>query len=228
MKVTVFFDNCYSGTAVSQHQALLDEVAGQLCALTVITSVDGDHSAWAPSAIHDSGTQDFMEGSDEDHDGDGRTGDLRDRFEEMKIQGSWLGPSYYHKPENTSWCSLDGGATNYTHPPLIQLDTTEISFTHVVTVTECSQAVGTVTLSNPSNDVVLWSYRIDDAFADMHFDLTPYSGTLQPGQSIAVSISFNCHSADVGETIVTFQATLEDASRQDSTTLTLKPTFNWP
>ena len=229
-KVTVFFDNCYGGAAISQHQALLDEVAGRLCALTVITSVDGAHSAWAPSTVHDSGTQDFMEGSDKDHDGDGNVGDIQDRFLEMKDQGSWLGPLSYHKPENTSWCSLDGESTTYTPTPsaLIETDKAELVFTHIVTVTDCPQAIGSITISNPGNEVVHWSYVIEDGFADMHFDFSPYSGTLQPGESVMISVQFNCYSADVGDTVVTFDATTDDGTRQESVDVTIKPTFEWP
>ena len=108
VKVTIFSDCCYSGTAISRNKTLIEQVCARICALTIITSTAAKLEAWAPDRVWDSATEDFMEGDDVDLDHDGRKGDIRDRFETMKNAYFNKKPQSYHCPEGGSWCSLDG------------------------------------------------------------------------------------------------------------------------
>ena len=112
VKVTLFFDGCYTGNAITQHrEGKIKEMCSNFCSLTIITSTDAMHSAVAPGVAWDSGTEDFIEADSEDRDGDGVEGDIQDRFFHMRSQSSSVKPTnplYIHCPDGTSWCSTDG------------------------------------------------------------------------------------------------------------------------
>lgn len=112
VKVTVFFDGCYTGNAISNYKdGKIQELCSHFCALTILTSTDENNSAIAPGVAWDSGTEDFMEGESSDLDGDGTSGDIQDRFLYMKDQNSSIkptNPQFFHCPDGTSWCSTDG------------------------------------------------------------------------------------------------------------------------
>ncbi|MBI4208857.1 MAG: caspase family protein [Deltaproteobacteria bacterium] len=111
VKVTIFIDACYSGGLITQNQApilgtSLSDFCNNHCGLTLITAVDVDHGAYGGQGF-DSGTEDFTQGSESDHDGDGKTGDLHDRVTEMQNQGSSLSPQLFFCEGQSSLCSLD-------------------------------------------------------------------------------------------------------------------------
>lgn len=112
VKVTIFFDGCYTGNAISKYKdGKIKELCSHLCALTILTSTDDKNSAIAPGVAWNSGTEDFMQGASSDLDGDGTPGDIQDRFLYMKDENSLIkptNPQFYHCPDGTSWCSTDG------------------------------------------------------------------------------------------------------------------------
>jgi hypothetical protein len=108
VKVTMFFDCCYSGKAISSNRPLIAELCDHLCAFTLLTACDSVKTTPMSGGSQDSATQDFMEGATEDHDGDGVVGDIRDRFMEMESEWGNCNPMHIHCPEGQSWCSLDG------------------------------------------------------------------------------------------------------------------------
>jgi len=125
VKVTLFFDTCFGGRAISEFTATINTLCGKLCALTVITTCKESVSTKAPvNGVVKSGTQKFGAGSTLDHDGDGKVGDIQDRYTEMKDKQGALTSKSKHCPEGGSWCSLDAPpppeetdkCTGVTHP----------------------------------------------------------------------------------------------------------------
>ena len=106
VKITVFIDACYSGHMVQSFQSL----APGRCGLTLIASADPDSEVCAGFGDINTATEDFVAAGDEDRDQDGVRGDLRDRFEYMAERTFFVDKeqTYYHFPEDTPWCSLDG------------------------------------------------------------------------------------------------------------------------
>jgi hypothetical protein len=111
VKVTIQLDNCFGGQLIANHGPKIAEVCSNLKALTLITSVDHDEYAVAGGPVHTSGTEAFMSGHDEDHDGDGLAGDIRDRFQAMVNEAITRNPQSFHCPDGGSWCTLDGVGT---------------------------------------------------------------------------------------------------------------------
>lgn len=114
-KVTIFIDACQSGGLITQNQPPnsilgadnLSDFCDNHCGLTLITSTDDSKGAAGGQGI-DSGTEDFTQGSSTDHDGDGRTGDLRDRVTEMQNQGgTGYNSQLFTCTGQSSLCSLD-------------------------------------------------------------------------------------------------------------------------
>jgi len=110
VKVTLFYDLCFSGGAIADNRPRIAELCDQLCSFTCITACDSIQKTPLPNpdSSTDSATEDFLEGATEDHDGDGNVGDIQDRFLEMKQEWGNRGPMSIHCPEDISWCSLDG------------------------------------------------------------------------------------------------------------------------
>lgn len=111
VKVTIFIDACHSGGLITENQTQqptpnLSDFCDSQCGLTLITSVDEANTAYGGQGI-DSGTEDFTQGSESDHDGDGKIGDLHDRVTEMQNQGSSLAPQLFFCEGQTRLCSLD-------------------------------------------------------------------------------------------------------------------------
>ena len=105
VKIVVFIDACYSGTAIKQLENLCQ---GRECGVTIMTAADDKHTTPSGQGPTDSATEDFMEGDDEDYDEDGREGDLYDRWEEMRKQGQGYGyPQIKMCKDQPSLCSLD-------------------------------------------------------------------------------------------------------------------------
>ena len=110
VKVTLLFDSCFSGRAISVFPNTINNLCSNLCAVTVLASCKSTVSTGAPvygSGVIVSGTQMFTAGANLDHDGDGRRGDLKDRFAEMQGRQTTLESQSFHCPEGGSWCSLD-------------------------------------------------------------------------------------------------------------------------
>jgi len=113
VKLVIFIDTCYSGGAVKHLTAVKNRCNTRRCGVTIITSSDADHPTpagirWVPFAPKlDSPTEDFMDGANKDHDGDGKKGDIRDRFEQMKKESGGLNPQLFICPWQESLCSLD-------------------------------------------------------------------------------------------------------------------------
>ncbi len=107
-KVTFVVDACYSGRAIADHTAIINEICNNICALTVLTSCKATVKTSTPlSGGIRSGTQMFIAGANLDHDGDGINGDIKDRFAEMQGRQTTLQSQSFHCPEGGSWCSLD-------------------------------------------------------------------------------------------------------------------------
>lgn len=116
VKVTLFIDACYSGKAIFS-SSYLEQFCEEHCALTIITSTDREHKSHAFKSAAKAFIN-FGFGSVEqaklkkDWDEDGNVGDIRDRCTAMEksIKGfkKYGTPQFYHCPEPTCWCSLDG------------------------------------------------------------------------------------------------------------------------
>lgn len=113
-KVTLFIAACYSGQAITKRtEKMRKDFCNKHCGLTILTTTDSTHPDIARGYVWDSAVEDFIEfRSNKDLDGDGKIGDLRDRFMEM-VSESCLGtPQCDHCPDEpvkTCWCSLDHG-----------------------------------------------------------------------------------------------------------------------
>jgi len=116
VKITLFIDACHSGSAIKWYKnTLIPQICSNSCAFTILTATDTEHATMAPGFQDDSATEDFLEASDKDLDGDGTTGDIQDRYKHMETEGpSRLEthkhhfPQYFHCPTGGSWCSTDG------------------------------------------------------------------------------------------------------------------------
>jgi len=97
VKIRIFIDACCSGAAIADLKKL-EKRGGKACELTIMTATDatrktpGGQGGWIDTA-----TEDFMEGANKDHsDANTTKGDLRDRFDEMQLQGKNYGkPQLY-------------------------------------------------------------------------------------------------------------------------------------
>jgi hypothetical protein len=98
VNIVIFIDACRSGGAIPK----LKELESGRTGLTIMTSTDDKTPAaggeglwwWPPTwlATTDSGTEDFMEGSNADLDKDRKKGDLGDLWKSMKSQGARYNP----------------------------------------------------------------------------------------------------------------------------------------
>jgi len=106
VKIVVFIDACYSGGAIKPLEILC--LGREDCGVTIMTAADDKHTTPGGHGSTDSATEDFIEGADEDYDKDGKEGDLRDRWEEMRRQGQDYGrPQLKLCEGQKSLCSLD-------------------------------------------------------------------------------------------------------------------------
>ena len=105
--VTMLFDNCYGGRAITNYKRTLSVLGQHLCGLTVMTGTDALSDNWAGNNILlNSASQDFMQGAGTDQNGDGVFGTLVDLWLKMladsggkalmqavgKVSAFWLGP----------------------------------------------------------------------------------------------------------------------------------------
>lgn len=106
--VIFFLDSCKAGGMIGTYKRLYAarlDAKFAMCGVTLLTSTDSKTAA-AGGQSSDSGTEDFMEGADEDHDVDGKKGDIRDRFTNILKEGPGYNPQWYHSGPG-SWSSLD-------------------------------------------------------------------------------------------------------------------------
>lgn len=83
----------------------------------------------------------------------------------------------------------------------VSITATDISFEHVVSTSPCPQEIGTVTLTNSTSQTASWS--LSTGGTNLGFaapgQANPtngsLSGSLQPGQSIEITVHFNCGQA---------------------------------
>ncbi len=113
-EVTMFFDSCYSGQAISSNEEQLEKLSSAVESVAVITGTDDSHPSASGDGPDDAPTEDFLQGSDDDVgdlDGDGDTTcDLGDRFEQMKQEANaWVSPTSWIHGYGTpqSWTSGD-------------------------------------------------------------------------------------------------------------------------
>jgi len=113
VNLTIFVSSCYDGCLADTSNQLVSQsitnfTSSNWCGLTIITSTDNDSKV--PCAIGiDSPTEDFLEASNKDLDGDGKVGDLRDRFMHMREESKTLYPEskFYRFPYGSEWGALD-------------------------------------------------------------------------------------------------------------------------
>lgn len=105
--VTIFIDASRSGGLIDEFQRNFGDLRSKFatCGVTLLTSTDSTSCAFGGQIV-DSGTEDFLQGAGEDHDSDNRRGDIKDRFNEMRIQGRSTNPQFFHDGP-ASWGSLD-------------------------------------------------------------------------------------------------------------------------
>jgi hypothetical protein len=109
VKIIVFVDACYSGNAITKMTKTLDRCNAETrCGVTIMTSAAADKTSPGGAGSSTSGTQHFLDGEDEDHDNDGKEGDLYDRYREMKRElEDDSNPQSKLCPNQGSYCSLD-------------------------------------------------------------------------------------------------------------------------
>lgn len=95
---------------ITQNQTPTDQLSAyctghSACGLSILTSTN-ESSSCPTGNLVDSATEDFMQGATTDHDNDGKTGDLRDRFTEMDQQGDGR-PQLFTCPGQSTLCSQD-------------------------------------------------------------------------------------------------------------------------
>jgi hypothetical protein len=109
VKIIIFVDACYSGNAINSLKKVLERCNTEVrCGVTIMTSADTQKESPGGDAFSTSATEHFMDGDDEDHDGDGKEGDLNDRYKEMKEElEDDTNPQLKMCPGQTDLCSLD-------------------------------------------------------------------------------------------------------------------------
>jgi hypothetical protein len=103
IKLIFLIDSCKSGAAIN---ALSGLCARGDCGVTIMTATDAVSYAAGGQGPIDSATEDFMQGTS-DLDGDGKSGDLGDRWISMKNQGGGRNPQLFMCPGQTALCSTD-------------------------------------------------------------------------------------------------------------------------
>jgi hypothetical protein len=103
VKIIVFIDACHSGSAQSDLESLCNTRAD--CGFTFISTC-GAADETPAGFIIDSGTDDWSQGTD-DQDGDGKEGDLGDRWLNLADDNSSHHPQRYMCPGQGSMCSTD-------------------------------------------------------------------------------------------------------------------------
>ncbi|MBI4586103.1 MAG: hypothetical protein HY717_19000 [Planctomycetes bacterium] len=84
---------------------------------------------------------------------------------------------------------------------------------------DCPIPVRTVTITKPTDKTLIWS--VNGGNYDFALDFSPYTGKLGPGESVTIAIAFECNVFSSFDTSVTFSATTEDGSAQDSASFDL-------
>jgi len=109
VKTIIFIDACYSGNAINSLKKVLERCNTEVrCGVTIMTSADTQKESPGGDALSTSATEHFMDGDDEDYDGDGKEGDLYDRYKEMRDElEEDTNPQLKMCPGQTSLCSLD-------------------------------------------------------------------------------------------------------------------------
>ncbi|MHC4817423.1 MAG: hypothetical protein ACYTF8_05170 [Planctomycetota bacterium] len=105
VRITVFIDTCYAGNFFPKAKEA--DLHKRQAGMTIITTSDDD-SPSANGVDFDSGTDDFLQGNG-DLDGDGDSGDIRDRVKKMKQDDpvGFFDPMYDHWPAGTTWGCLE-------------------------------------------------------------------------------------------------------------------------
>ncbi len=104
VKIIVFLDACHSGAAIQRLQGQCNLRAD--CGFTIFTTCSEDEGTPTGEGVTDSGSEDWSEGTD-DQDGDGKDGDLGDRWLNLEDENSSYDPQRYMCPNQQSMCSTD-------------------------------------------------------------------------------------------------------------------------
>jgi len=107
------------------------------------------------------------------------------------LTGKVQNPVRLHLPGNPAHCQP---------PPLVSLDQDRLRLVRG-NAGACPGLVGTVVVSNTSEETVTWSTSSDGPLAT-----NPSTGTLDPGASQSVDVFFDCSDFTSGEAVVTFLA----------------------
>lgn len=188
VKVTIFVDSCESGGLRDESNTAtlgtLQWLCSRLCALTILTSVDESTPAQVPyELIEDwyainSATQDFIDGADEDFDGDGKVGDIRDRFENMRREAfdNQPTPDPFHCPDDKSWCVLDGSNITKTACDGISDQAYQLGAIDLIDPAGHSAFIG-----NPFHQPVRFTFESGDAAAQGAPPFVPVNGATLEG-----------------------------------------------
>ena len=76
------------------------------CGFTIFTTCSADEGTPTGEGVTDSGAEDWSEGTD-DQDGDGKDGDLGDRWQNLEDENSSYDPQRFMCPNQQSMCSTD-------------------------------------------------------------------------------------------------------------------------
>lgn len=83
----------------------------------------------------------------------------------------------------------------------VSLTPTNLEFSHTIGVSDCPQGVGTVELTLVGGeDVRDWSIG-----GGQHLDFSPSSGTLEPGETVTVEVTFDCSAESSFQSTATFE-----------------------
>lgn len=104
VKVIVFIDACKSGAAIARFSNQCN-LRGD-CGFTMITTCDSANGTPTGDGLTDSGTEDWSQGTG-DPDGDGKDGDLGDRWLNLEDENSSYHPQRYMCPNQPGMCSTD-------------------------------------------------------------------------------------------------------------------------
>ena len=68
----------------------------------------------------------------------------------------------------------------------------EITFSHTMGVTPCPQPIAVLTVTNTIQEPIQWVAVEADYGGPERIEGAPFSGTLQPGESVTINVSFRC------------------------------------
>lgn len=212
--VIFIIDTCFSGQQLSRMADKLPHAGQKLTVLAASTSLEtsaGITNFWATVTFSDAGgvfTNAFLKSLKEYSEAHGGAGqsNLPEIFDSAVTA---MDSDVQHPQKVFLWDGTSCGAPQ----TLISVTPATVTAKHTVGSTPCPQSLGSVTLKNVSDKTISYTLTLNSTYFNLSGGMT---GTLTPGQTKALPLSFNCGKVPPLEANIGVTATVQGASQSQS------------